>query len=326
MVTPIEDDPWPELPLASWRPTRDALHLWTQMVGKTLLATRPPLNHWWHAALRVSARGLASAPAVDGDRLFVVELDLVEHLLTVRTSDGRMAALPLGPGSIRGFYREYMDLLAGLGIAVHLRTTPVELPDAVPFEQDAEPRPYDAAAAHRFFEVLRRCDAVLKDLGTGFVGKQSPVHFFWGSFDLAATRFSGRRAPERPGADPITREAYSHEVISFGFWPGGRLPTGASVDEPIFYAYQAPEPVGLREATVLPPEARYDAGLGEFVLPYARALATGAPGAALRAFCESVYDAGADLAGWDRSALERTPLPPPAPALPFAGASPSPAP
>jgi hypothetical protein len=296
--------PWPDLPLAPWRGTRDALHLWTQLAGKTLLAACPFQNHWWHTALHVSARGLASRPAVVGDRTFQLEFDLLDHRLTVQVSDGRAAALPLEPRSVRAFHREYTTLLAALGLDLHLWPMPVELPDPVPFDEDDAPREYDPAAARRFWEVLRRCDAVLRDLGAEFVGKQSPVHFFWGSFDLAATRFSGRRAPPRPGADLVTREAYSHEVISFGFWPGGLLPNGAAVDEPIFYAYQAPAPPGLGEAHVAPPAARYDAALGEFVLPYAQVRA-GEPAEALRAFCRSVYEAGSELAGWDRPALDR---------------------
>lgn len=296
--------PWPDLPLAPWRSTRDALHLWSQIVGKTLLAACPFENHWWHTALHVSARGLASRPALVGERSFELELDLVDHRLAVRVSDGRSATLPLASGSVRDFYREYTRLLAALGLELHLWPMPVELADPVPFDEDDAPRTYDPAAARRFWEVLRRCEAALHGLAAEFVGKQSPVHFFWGSFDLAATRFSGRRAPPRPGADHVTGEAYSHEVISFGFWPGGRLPSGAAVDEPIFYAYQAPEPPGLRDAHVEPPGARHDADLGEFVLPYA-AVREGDPGEALRAFCRSVYEAGSELAGWDRPALDR---------------------
>ncbi len=304
MVSPTRD-PWPDLPLAPWRSTRDALHLWTQIAGKTLLAACPPQNHWWHTALQVSPRGLRSLRASDGGLAFELEFDLLESQLTVRTGDGRSAALPLRSVSVRDFYGEYMALLAGLGIRVHVWPVPVEIPDPVPFEEDREHRAYDPAHARRFLEVLQRCDAVLRALADGFVGKQSPVHFFWGSFDLAATRFSGRRAPERPGADPVTREAYSHEVISFGFWPGGRLPSGAIVDEPILYAYQAPESPGLREAPLRTAGARYDEALGEFVLPYAAARSHENPAAAVRTFFEDVYDAGAELAGWDRPALER---------------------
>jgi Family of unknown function (DUF5996) len=300
---------WPELPLEAWRPTRDTLHMWTQIVGKTLLARVPPQNHWWHTALRVSPRGLAGPPLLDGDRTVELELDLVDHVLHVRTSDGRASAMPLVARTVRAFHEEYMALLGALGLDVRLWTTPVEVPDPIPFERDEVHREYDAAWAHRFWHVLRRADAALKALAAGFVGKQSPVHFFWGSFDLAATRFSGRRAPERPGADRITREAYSHEVISFGFWPGGAAANGAYVGEPVFYAYAAPEPDGFRDAAVRPGAARYDAGLSEFVLPYAAVRASRDPAAEVRAFCESVYDAGATLGRWDRDALERRPEP-----------------
>jgi hypothetical protein len=296
---------WPELPLDAWRPTRDTLHMWTQILGKTLLALAPAQNHWWHTALRVSSRGLAGPPLAWGDRCVELELDLVDHLLTVRTSDRGTSALPLVPRTVRAFYAEYLALLREAGVDVHLWTTPVEVPDPIPFDRDEVHGAYDAGWAHRFWQVLRRADAALKALAGGYVGKQSPVHFFWGSFDLAATRFSGRRAPERPGADPVTREAYSHEVISFGFWPGGTAVNGAEVDEPVFYAYAAPEPEGLREAAVRPGAARYDPRLSELVLPYAAVCAAPDPAAEVRAFCESAYEAAATLGGWDRDALER---------------------
>jgi hypothetical protein len=299
--------PWPALPLAPWRETYRALHMWTQIVGKTLLALAPAQNHWWHAAMRVSGRGLASAcPLSGGDRALDVELDLVDHVLTLRSDDGRAATMPLAPRSVHAFYDEYMALLREVGVDVHLWTMPVEVPDPIPFDRDDAPRPYDREAAHRFWQVLRRCDAALKSLANGYVGKQSPVHFFWGSFDLAATRFSGRPAPERPGADPVTREAYSHEVISFGFWPGGATPAGVEVGEPVFYAYAAPEPAGFREARVRPAAAAWDDRLGEFVLPYEAVRAARDPAGEVRAFCEDVYEAGATLGGWDRAALERT--------------------
>ncbi len=307
MAGPQEAHSWPELPLAPWRPTRDTLHMWTQIVGKTLLARSPAQNHWWHAALRVSPRGLASTPFPDGERTFDLELDLVDHLLAVRTSDGRSTAMPLVPRTVRSFYEEYMTLLGALGLDLHIWPMPVEVPDPIPFDQDDVHRTYDAAAAHRFWQVLRRCDAALKPLAGSYVGKQSPVHFFWGSFDLAMTRFSGRRAPERPGADRITKEAYSHEAISFGFWPGGATPNGLEVLEPVFYAYAAPEPEGFRSASVRASAARYDARLGEFLLPYEAVRTAPEPAGVVRAFCESVYEAGATLGGWDRAALERIP-------------------
>jgi hypothetical protein len=281
--------------------------MWTQIVGKTLLARSPFLNHWWHAALRVTPRGLASSPVPYGDRCFDLELDLLDHVLSVRTSDGRSAAMPLVPRSVRSFYEGYLALLSGLGVDVHVWTTPVEVPDPIPFDRDDVHREYDASWANRFWQVLRRCDAAFRDLAASYVGKQSPVHFFWGSFDLAATRFSGRRAPERPGADRVTREAYSHEVISFGFWPGGATPGGVHVDEPVLYAYAAPEPDGFRDADVRVPAARYDARIGEFLLPYDAVRTARDPAATVRTFCESAYEAGATLGEWDRASLERRP-------------------
>jgi hypothetical protein len=243
---------------------------------------------------------------VDGERTLELELDLVDHVLAIRSSDGRRTAMPLVARTVRAFHEEYLALIASLGLDVRLWTMPVEVPDPIPFDQDEVHRAYDPAWAHRFFEVLRRADAALRDLAGSFVGKQSPVHFFWGSFDLAATRFSGRRAPERPGADRVTREAYSHEVISFGFWPGGAAPSGPVVAEPVFYAYAAPEPEGFRDAPVRPAAARYDARLNEFLLPYEAIRTSPDPAAEVREFCESAYVAGATLGGWDRSSLERT--------------------
>jgi len=305
MPTAQTPDTWPDLPLDAWRSTRDTLHMWTQIVGKTLLTHSPGQNHWWHTALRVSPRGLATPPLRAGERTLDLELDLVQHLLVFRESGGRTMAMPLVPRTVRDFYHEYLSVLGALGVETHLWTLPVEVPDPVPFDQDDLHRDYDAAWAHRFWQVLRRCDAALRDLAGSFTGKQSPVHFFWGSFDLAATRFSGRRAPPRPEADRVTREAYSHEAISFGFWPGGTTATGVSVDEPLVYAYAAPEPTGFSGARVRPAAARYDARLGEFVLPYRAARTASDPAAEVRSFCESVYEAGASLGGWDRASLER---------------------
>jgi hypothetical protein len=312
MTTGAPLGPWPELPLAPWRGTRDTLHLVSQLVGKTLLATCAPQNHWWHAALRVTARGLAG-PAPAGERGLDLELDLVDHALVARTP-ARERRLPLVAGrSMHAYLDAYRALLREVGLGAELWPMPVEVPGAVPFDRDETPRPYDRAQAHRFWDVLRRCDAALKALAGRFVGKQSPVHFFWGSFDLAATRFSGRRAPPRPGADPVTREAYSHEVISFGFWPGGVTQGGVAVEEPIVYAYAAPEPDGFRDAAV-PAPGRYDLRVGEFVLPYDEIARRSDPAAEIRAFCEAVYDAGAALGRWDRAALEREGAPAAAPA------------
>lgn len=298
--------PWPELPLGPWRGTRDALHLWTQIVGKTLLAHAYPQNHWWHGTLRVSGRGLATAgPLRAGGRALDVEFDLVDHLLRFGL-DGTTRTMPLASRSVHSFYDEYTAILRTLGFDRRIWTTPVEIPAPVPFDRDDVARPYDRAAAHRFWEVLRRCDDALAGLADGYVGKQSPVHFFWGSFDLACSRFSGRRAPGWPGQDAVTREAYSHEVISFGFWPGGVTHAGVEHLEPIVYAYAAPAPAGFQAVRVRPARGRYDERLAEFVLPYEEIRHGPDPGAEIRAFCEDVYAGAATLAGWDRAALERS--------------------
>jgi hypothetical protein len=321
MTTRAPIGPWPELPLEPWRGTKDTLHLVSQLLGKTLLATCAPQNHWWHTALRVSSRGLAG-PTPVGERGLDLELDLVEHAVVLRTA-GRERRLPLGGGrSMHAYLDGFRTLLRDVGLDVELWPTPVEVASPIPFDRDDAPRPYDRAQAHRFFDVLRRCDAALKGLAGRFVGKQSPVHFFWGSFDLAATRFSGRRAPERPGADPVTREAYSHEVISFGFWPGGVTQTGVAVDGPVIYAYAVPEPEGFRDARV-PAPASYDPRLGEFVLPYDAVARRPEPAAEIQAFCEAVYDAGATLGGWDRATLEREGAPGKAPAIAHADLHPT---
>jgi hypothetical protein len=281
--------------------------MWTQIVGKTLLARCSPQNHWWHSALRVSARGLMSpSPISEQEQALDIELDLVDHVLAMR-SHGRSMTMPLRPRTVHSFYDEYMAMLRSCGVDLRIWTMPVEVPDGVPFDRDDAPREYDAAAAHRFWQVLRRCDGALKELSNSYLGKQSPVHFFWGSFDLAATRFSGRPAPARPGVDPITREAYSHEVVSFGFWPGGVTPAGVRVDEPVLYAYAAPEPTGFRQVPMRSPKARYDPHLGEFVLPYEAMRAASDPAGEVRAFCEDAYVAAATLGAWDRAALERPP-------------------
>ena len=301
---------WPPLPLDGWKETRDTLHMWTQVIGKIRLALSPRLNHWWHAPLYVTARGLTTSSMPCDTRTVEIRLDLLDHNLRVDASDGRRRLLPLLPRTVRSFHEELLAALHALDVDVHVWRMPVEVPDPIPFDEDEVHRAYDPDAASRFFRVLARTDEALKSFAGGFVGKQSPVHFFWGSFDLAQTRFSGRRAPERPGADRITREAYSHEVLSFGFWPGGALPGGVSVDEPIFYAYAAPEPAGFRDAAARPAAVRYDARLSEFVLPYEAVRRGASPRDALLAFCESVYDAGATLGGWDRAALDAKPPPP----------------
>jgi hypothetical protein len=291
---------WPLLPLAAWRDTRDTLHMWTQVVGKVKLALAPPLNHWWQVALHVSPRGLTTG-SIPWDRgLFEMTFDFVEHHLVIDTSEGTVLRLPLRPQTVAGFYREVMDALRGVGIGVKIWPVPVEVEHPIPFEADEVHRSYDREYAHRFWQVLASAQTVLEEFRAAFIGKSSPVHFFWGSFDLAVTRFSGRRAPERPGADPITREAYSHEVSSAGFWPGG-----GRIDDAAFYAYTVPEPPGLSTARVLPAKAFYSTALSEFVLMYDDVRTAAAPEPALLEFLQSTYEAGATLGNWNRAELER---------------------
>src|SRR5579864_1457383 len=254
---------WPELPLAAWKPTCETLHMWTQIVGKVRLALSPPLNHWWQVPLYVSSCGLTTSPIPYKEGIFEVEFDFLKHELVVQINNGRNKTLPLRSISVADFYSEFMAGLRSLGIDVKIWTTPVEIPNPIPFEQDTEHASYDREYVTRFWKTLVLCDAIFKEFRCGFVGKASPVHFFWGSFDLAVTRFSGRRAPPRPDADPITREAYSHEVISAGFWPGS-----GDIKDAAFYAYAAPEPEGFAQAHVRPAGAFYHPQLREFLLMY----------------------------------------------------------
>jgi hypothetical protein len=295
---------WPPLPLDSWQDTRDTLHMWTQITGKICLALAPPVNHYWGVTLHVTPRGLMTPALPDGDRTFTMTFDLVDHALVIDASDKARQAIPLRPQTVADFYRALMDALHGMGIDVRIWTMPVEVPAPIRFTEDVTHRAYDAAAAHTFLEVLLAISPTLEEFRAGFVGKCSPVHFFWGSFDLAVTRFSGRPA-EPPRQDPEiwTREAYSHEVISHGWWPGG-----GPVNEPAFYAYAAPEPDGFKTAAVAPAAAFYSKEFKEFILPYAAVRTGGSPEADLRSFLRTTYDAAATLAGWDRHALERTPL------------------
>jgi hypothetical protein len=299
MSTPPISDPWPALPLDQWKPTYHNLHMWTQIVGKVRLALTPKTNHWWNVPLYVSARGLTTSPIPCAGGVFEIEFDFLDHRLLIDRSDGRQKALALRPQTVADFYAEFMAALRSLGIDVSIYAKPVEVPDPVPFAEDRLYRAYDADAASRLWRILVSCDHVFKQFRAGFLGKCSPVHFFWGSFDLAVTRFSGRRAPERPGADPVTREAYSHEVISHGWWPGG-----AGVNGPAFYSYTAPEPAGLAQRPVRPGAAFYHPELKEFILMYDEVRSTDSPARALMDFLQSTYEAGADLAHWDREALE----------------------
>jgi len=296
---------WPDLPSAAWRDTRDTLQLWTQIVGKIRLARTPWLNHSWHVPLYVTARGLTTSPIPDGARSFEIDFDFIDHVLWIRTSDGHFRQLMLKPMAVAEFYTDLMIALRELGIAVAIRTMPCEIPDCIAFEQDTVHATYNAGYANRFWRVLASAQQVMAHFRSGFLGKVSPVHFFWGSFDLAVTRFSGRRAPLHPGGvphlpDSVAREAYSHEVSSAGFWPGG----GGVIDDAAFYSYAYPAPDGFAAAKVKPAAAFFEPALGEFILPYDAMRAARDPDAALMQFLLSTYEAAADLAHWDRTALE----------------------
>lgn len=305
MSTP--DTRWPDLPLAGWQDTYATLHRWTQIVGKTRLALSPMLNHWWQATLYVTARGLGTSPMPAGGRNVEIDFDFIDHQLTVRTSDGETRSLALRPQSVAVFYRDYMAMLASLSIEPRLRPIPSELPDVMPFAEDAVHAAYDGEAAQRCWRVLSESDRVLKRFRGRFLGKCSPSHFWWGAFDLSCTRFSGRGAPQHPGGVPnlpdrVTREAYSHECISAGWWPGA---VGAPLEEPLFYAYSYPEPPGCPEAAIGPEGASYNMAMREWVLPYRLVRTSADPDATLLEFLQSTYDAAATLGHWDRAALER---------------------
>ncbi|HEX8140652.1 MAG TPA: DUF5996 family protein [Pyrinomonadaceae bacterium] len=293
---------WPSLPLEEWQETKDTLHMWTQVVGKIRLAQTPLVNHWWNVPLYVTARGLGTTAMPYEERAFEIEFDFIDHLLHIKCSDGSQTSLALAPRAVADFYREVMSALASVGIRVKIWTMPVEVENPIRFEEDRRHASYTAEYANRFWRILVQAEKVLNRFRSRFIGKASPVHFFWGSFDLAATRFSGRRAPERVGADSITREAYSHEAISHGFWPGGGPVKGAA-----FYSYTAPEPAGLKEARIAPESAFYSQELSEFLLMYDDVRTAASPEGALMQFLESTYEAGANLAQWDRASLERTP-------------------
>ncbi|MFI4964094.1 MAG: DUF5996 family protein [Caulobacterales bacterium] len=296
---------WPPLAYDDWADTASTLHMWTQVVGKVRMALTPPVNHWWHVPLYVDARGLTTSAIPVGGRNLEMAFDFLDHQLRIGCSDGRREAVALRPVSVAQFYRETTAALARLGVTPHIWTTPCEIGDPIPFEADESHCAYDAEAARRFWRVLVQADRVMQAFRARFIGKASPVHFFWGSFDLAVTRFSGRRAPRHPGSPlspaSVSVEAYSHEVSSCGFWPG------AAGVAPLFYAYAYPEPAGFRTAAVRPAAARFDPALGEFVLPYAAVRAARDPDATLLDFFQSTYEAAADLAHWPRAELERQP-------------------
>src|SRR4051812_34300371 len=295
---------WPELPTAAWRDSCETLQLWTQIIGKIRLARSPWLNHSWHVALYVTARGLTTSPIPDGCRSFQIDFDFIDHALRISTSDGATRQFALAGQSVASFYAAVIADLAQLGIRVAIDEIPNELPDPIRFSQDRRHASYDPDAVRRFFQILVNADRVLKQFRTGFLGKASPVHLFWGSFDLAVTRFSGRRAPRHPGgiphlSDAVACEAYSHEVSSAGFWPGS-----GAIDYPAFYSYAYPEPPGFRTAQVHPAAAFFSEALGEFILLYDAVRTAPAPEQALLAFLQTTYDAAANAAQWDRDALE----------------------
>jgi hypothetical protein len=295
---------WPPLPLAEWKDTYATLHMWTQIVGKVRLAQAPMLNHWWQVPLYVTARGLATSPIPYSDVSFEISFDFLDHQLRIQTSDGAVRTLALAPRPVADFYREFMAALRALGLEVKIWTMPVEVQDPIPFDEDDQHHTYVPEHAHRFWRVLKQADRVLQQFRCGFLGKCSPVHFFWGSFDLAVTRFSGRTAPPHPGgvphmADWVTRLAYSHEVSSIGFWPGGD-----PVREAVFYAYAYPEPDGFKNYPVRPKAAYYSNDMREFILPYEAVRQSAHPDSTLLEFAQSAYEAAAVQGGWDRHALE----------------------
>lgn len=293
-------DAWPALPLEAWQDTYDTLHMWTQIVGKIRKTLTPLVNHWWNVTLYVTSRGLTTSPIPYGTRTFEISFDFIDHKLDILTSEGPAKQIDLAPKTVAQFYQELLESLRALNIDAKIHAAPDEVANPIPFAEDFTHKSYDPESAHTFWRILVTVDCVFKEFRGRFIGKCSPVHFFFGSFDLAVTRFSGRPAPERPGADPITREAYSHEVISAGFWPGG-----GEINGPAFYAYAAPEPLGFKTARIQPEAAFYHSGMSEFFLMYDDIRRAESPKTMLMEFLESTYAAGADLAKWDRASLER---------------------
>jgi hypothetical protein len=295
---------WPALPLAEWKDTYHTLHMWTQIVGKIKLALTPLVNHWWNISLYVTPRGLTTSAMPFNDRLFQIDFDFIDHLLLIETTDSSTKKIALRQRSVAEFYQETMAALRSLGMPVTIWTTPVEVPDPIPFEKDQKHAAYDPEYAQRFWRIMAQASRVLTEFRSRFTGKVSPVHFFWGAFDLAVTRFSGRTAPSHPGAPNLARfvavEAYSHEVSSCGFWPGG-----GPVDEPAFFAYAYPEPQGFKDYPIQPTEAFYHTGMREFLLPYDVVRTAKSPDEVLLSFLQSTYEAAATCAKWDRRALER---------------------
>lgn len=294
----MNDAAWPALPYDAWKDTYATLHMWTQVVGKVALATAHPINHSWGVALHLTPRGWSTLALTSGERTFTMEFDFIEHRLVIRASDGDTRRIALEPQPVAEFYRKVMSELSDMSLPVKIWPVAVEVPSPIRLDRDVEHHSYDPEAAHTFWQLLTSVTRVLNTTRCEFVGKSSPVHFFWGSFDLAVTRFSGRRAPPREGP-AFMREAYSHEVISHGFWPGG-----SGVPEAAFYAYAAPEPEGFKNVSVRPEAAYYHRELGEFILPYEAVRLAPSPEDAIVEFVRTTYDAGATLAKWDREALE----------------------
>jgi hypothetical protein len=299
-----KSNPWPELPYEDWKDTYATLHMWTQIAGKIRLTLTPWVNHSWHVTLYVTSRGLTTSPIPYGAETFQIDFDFMDHLVRIDKTDGRRGSIKLRPQSVADFYRELMTQLNELGVEVNISKIPSEVADGIRFDKDNQHKSYDPEKAHRFWRATMEADRVFKQFRTKFIGKCSPVHFFWGSFDLAVTRFSGRRAPEHPGGAPhlpdwVAREAYSHEVSSAGFWPGGQ-----PCPFPLFYSYAYPEPPGFKDAPVRPKAAYYHPDLREFVLPYDEVRKSKEPDSTLLEFLQSTYDAAADNAKWDRASLE----------------------
>jgi hypothetical protein len=292
--------PWPALPWPEWDATASTLHMWAQIVGKTRLALSPLQAHWWNVPLYVTARGLSTAAMPVPNGVLEIEFDFADHQLLFRMSSGARLSVPLRPQSVADFYREYQGCLSQLGVSVRINPVPVEIKDPIPFAKDTQHASYDTEYVRRFWRVLMHATTLFQRFSSGFLGKVSPVHFFWGSFDLAVTRFSGRRASAKENADAITREAYSHEVISAGFWPGN-----GGYGEAAFYCYAAPSPAGLERMKIRPDAAGWDAALGEFILNYDQLRREPSPDEALIEFLDSTYNVAADAAQWDRALLER---------------------
>jgi hypothetical protein len=302
-----EIDAWPRLPLGEWQATYDTLHLWTQIVGMTRLTLAPMQNHWWQVVLYVTSRGLGTSPMPLGERTFEVDFDFIDQQLVVRTSEGATRAMPLAARPVADFHRDYLALLRELGIEVKLHPKPAEMVEAIPFAEDRVHTSYDPDAAQRCWRVFVQADRLLKEFRGRFLGKSSPSHFWWGGFDISCTRFSGRVAPPHPGGFPnlpdyVTREAYSHECISAGWWPGG---VGGPLEDPAFYAYAYPEPAGCSGATIRPSSAYYHQSMHEWILPYDLVRQAADRDALVLDFLQSTYEVAAELGGWDRAALER---------------------